>query len=265
MEDSDKSIQRAISELMLHVARPLIWRDVTQKWPKTLSGATCFFLRFPSRVIGVTADHVVQAYEEQRKNNPNIVCQLRNSDAFDLIAAIIDRCSERDIATFLVDDRILEMIDAIAIDCCIDWPPPKPQQFCQISACGFPESERKTDFDRSAEFGAWGAFAALEDVTETEIIISFDPKIAVQVPWAPQMPPIGMNLSGCSGGPVLMHWNNKKIHRFLPIALISQGPRALQKEGEAAEFDLIRFKRINIIRSDGTLEKKTENLGWLPS
>jgi hypothetical protein len=62
-----------------------------------------------------------------------------------------------------------------------------------------------------------------------------------------------------------MHCSNNQIHRWFPVALIAQGPRALHKKGEAAEFDLIRFKRINIIRPDGTLEKNPENSGWLPS
>lgn len=97
-----RAVQTEVAALTLQVARPLIWHDRTEGWPKRLNGATCFFLRFEAGIVGVTANHVISAYKSAVEANPNTVCQLRNSPAFDLEAAIIARDAARDIATFAV-------------------------------------------------------------------------------------------------------------------------------------------------------------------
>jgi hypothetical protein len=157
-------------------------------------GGTCFFLRFERGIIGVTANHVVNAYESAAAANPNTVCQLRNSPAFDLVGAIIARDAARDIATFAVSEAVLSHIEAIPLDCRASWPPPEPQHLWLLSVCGFPETMRTSRADRSAEFGAWGALAAVECVTRDEILITYDPAIVKPTEWAPRLPPLGFNL-----------------------------------------------------------------------
>src|SRR5690348_17059792 len=98
----DRAMFDEVAAFTLRIARPLVWHDRTLGWPKKLDGGTCFFLRFEHGVIGVTADHVIDAYESAIAANPNIVCQVRASAAFDLAGAIIDRDSGRDVATFRV-------------------------------------------------------------------------------------------------------------------------------------------------------------------
>lgn len=260
-----RALDKEIAELTLRVARPLIWHDRTEGWPKRLDGATCFFLRFEKRVIGVTADHVVQAYEEAIKKNQNTICQLRNSSGFDLPAAIIARDTKRDIATFAVSEDVMEKIDAIPLDCRASWPPPEPPKLSSLSACGFPESMRITRSDGSAEFQAWGALAAVECVTPDEILITYDPKFVEPVSWGPALPQVGFNMSGCSGGPVLAHGTRNGLHRWFAVGLIAQGSRKHNKQGAAAEFDMIRLSRIDSIQPDGTITQPTEDKGgWLP-
>jgi hypothetical protein len=260
-----QSVHNEIAALTLRVAWPLIWHDRTKGWPKRLDGATCFFLRFEEGTIGVTADHVVSAFESALAANPNTVCQLRDSPAFDLLAAIIARDAQQDIATFAVSDEILSQIDAIPLDCQGNWPPPEPQNLWLLSACGFPESMRTTWADRSAEFGAWGALAAVECVTRDEILITYDPTIVQPAAWAPVLPPVGFNMSGCSGGPVLVHDTRNGPHRWFAVGLIQGGPRADQKQGAAVEFDMIRLRRIDTIQPDGTIKRHVvEDTGWLP-
>jgi hypothetical protein len=139
MTPEQQAVQTEVATLTLQVARPLIWHDRTEGWPKRLDGATCFFLRFDIGIVGITANHVVDAYESAVSENPNIVCQLRNSAAFDLPAAIIARDAARDIATFAVPEAVLSQIDAIPLDCRGSWPPPEPQHLWLLSICGFPE------------------------------------------------------------------------------------------------------------------------------
>lgn len=251
-----------VAALTLRIARPLIWHDRTQGWPKTLDGATCFFLRFKQSVIGVTAHHVVRAYKEAVAANQNIVCQLRTSAAFDLIAAIIDTDEERDIATFRISENILVQTEAIALDCQGDWPPPTPDSLRALSICGFPKNMRTNTADQTAEFAAWGALAAVESITEREILVTYDPTRDQPTRWAPILPPVGLNLSGCSGGPVLMHGTRNGLHRWFPVGLVIVGPKE-QGTGTLSEFDIIRLRRIHVIRPDGLIEKY--NSGWLPS
>jgi hypothetical protein len=217
--DEPQAVRFEVAVLTLKVARPLIWHDRTKGWPKRLDGATCFFLRFHEGVISVTANHVVSAFESAVAANPNTVCQLRESPVFDLLAAIIARDGTRDIATFTVSEALLSQIDAIPLDCRDNWPPPEPQPSWLISACGFPESMRITKADRTAEFRAWGALAAVEGVTRDEILITYDPAIVKPAAWAPHLPPLGFNLSGCSGGPVLVHGIRNSLLRWFAVGL----------------------------------------------
>lgn len=264
MTPERQAVQAEVAALTLQVARPLIWHDRTERWPKRLDGATCFFLRFDIGIVGVTANHVVNAYESAVSENPNIVCQLRNSPAFDLPTAIIARDATRDIATFAVPESVLAQVDAIPLDCRESWPPPEPQHLWLLSICGFPELMRVTGPDRSAEFRAWGALAAVEAVTCDEILITYDPAIVKPAAWAPVLPPVGFNMSGCSGGPVLVHGNRNGLHRWFPVGIIAEGPREDKKQGDLAEFDMIRLRRIDIIQPDGTIKRPKDETGWLP-
>lgn len=151
-----------------------------------LDGATCFFLRFDSGIISVTANHVVSAFESAVAGNANTVCRLRNSPGFDLLGAIIARDAARDIAIFAAPCTLLSQIDAIPLDCRGSWPPSEPRHLWLLSACGFPKSMRITRPDLSAVFQASGALAAVERVTRDEILIAYDPAIVKPVTWAPR-------------------------------------------------------------------------------
>ena len=182
------------------------------------------------------------------------------------MTAIIARDAARDVATFAVSEAVLSHIDAIPLDCRGSWPPPEPQSLWLLSLCGFPKSDsmRITRADRSAEFRAWGALATVESVTRDEILITYDPAIVKPAPWAPYLPPLGFNLSGCSGGPALVHSIRNGLHRWFAVGLITDGPKGQGKQGEAAEFDMLRLRRIDIIQPDGTISQPTNDTGWLP-
>ena len=127
--------------------------------------------------------------------------------------------------------------------------------------CGFPEEMRTTTAERTAEFAAWGALPTVEDVTEREIIVTYDPARDQPTRWAPALPPLGLNLSGCSGGPVLLHEVKNGLHRWFPVGLVVRGPKN-QGTGASKAFDMIRLRRIHVIQPDGRISK--EQAGWLP-
>lgn len=92
------------SELTVKVARPLFWTDTCVPWPKRLSGATCFILRFRTGLVGVTADHVIAAFEHDKCHARKFVAMLRTAP-LDLAHVLIDRDPDLDLATFSVTEE----------------------------------------------------------------------------------------------------------------------------------------------------------------
>ncbi len=254
-----------VADFTLKVCTPLYWHDRRVPFPKKVEGASCFILRFPDRLVGVTAAHVVDAYQTARTLTETLVCQLRLMP-FALHDAIIDRDTGLDIATFGLSEAELAKIDGVPVDCRGQWPPPPPTPMRAVSLAGLPQNMLVTAADRSAVFNAYGALSAIEDFGDRDIWLTFDPARDRSLNEHP-LPPLGFNMSGCSGGPVLMHGTRNGLHRWFPIGMINSGPKRDTPEpiarGDAEAFDTIRVRRIHFLREDGTLIRP-EAEGWLP-
>jgi hypothetical protein len=253
------ALHERMAALTLKSARPLIWHDVSEPWPKRLLGGTCFILRFNAGLIGITAAHVVGAFEEAVRRNFNVVSLLRTVH-FDLKNAIIDRDESLDIATFgVTEDQLIES-QAIAIDCRSEWPPPTPDRGTALSVSGFPEVfVRPSSYDRT-EFRAYVSLTHVEDITDRDIISTYEPERDFRVRTAAEIPDLGANLSGCSGGPVLMHAERNGLHRWFPVGLVVRGPRA-SNDDVSREFDVYQYRRIHFVDADGFIKHQR---GWLP-
>ena len=68
---------------------PICWHDRTLHYPKPVKVASCFALRFPD-LVGVTAAHVVRTYQGELKETPDLTCQLRHLQDFDLDRALVN-------------------------------------------------------------------------------------------------------------------------------------------------------------------------------
>jgi hypothetical protein len=66
----------AIQDFLIKSCKVIYWHDRNWPPPKPLRGGSCFVLRFPHRLVGVTARHVVQAYREAKPQIATLVCQL---------------------------------------------------------------------------------------------------------------------------------------------------------------------------------------------
>jgi len=250
---------KEVTDLTVRTARPLIWHDARQPSPKRLLGGTCFVLRFDTGLIGVTANHVVIEFESTVQQIPTTVCLLRTA-LLDLINAIIDRDADLDVATFSVTEEQLIESSAIAIDCRSEWPPPTPDRGEALSVAGFPQELAGVSPWHNVEFRAFASLCRVEDVTDRDIITTYEPQRDFRVRSAPEFPTLGANLSGCSGGPVLMHVLRNGMHRWFAVGLLREGPRALPNVPR--EFDMYTHRRLNFIRSDGSISRS--NQGWLP-
>jgi hypothetical protein len=251
-----------VSNFTLRVCTPIYWHDRRLPFPKEMRGGSCFTLRFGERLFGVTAAHVLQAYRDAREQNAATVCQLRLME-FAFHDVVIDSDVALDIATFSVSEDQLKAINGTAIDCTGQWPPPVPARMRAVSLAGFPEVLRITHPDRSAEFNAYGGLSAIEDFSEREVLLTFDPKREQSLSGLP-LPPLGFNMSGCSGGPALIHGSRNGLHRWFPLGIIVCGSNrdSMNNRGDADAFDTIRVRRIHFVREDGTINHPTS--GWLP-
>lgn len=244
----------------LRYARPICWHDNDKTFPKEIVGASCFVLRFATGLVGVTAAHVVREFQRAKATTRSLVCQLRLM-SFDLDGALIDIDDSLDIATFAIAEWQLKKTLTDAFDVSARWPLDgivKPDASIQL--IGYPENIRLINsVEKSAIFNAWGALDFIQDFNEREIILTYEPE---RVLGAPTKPPLGYNMSGCSGGPAIVHeLRASNLHVWYPVGLIVGGPKF--GEGDAAEFDIIRVRRIDCIQPSGRILRESDG-GWLP-
>jgi hypothetical protein len=156
---------------------------------------------------------------------------------FNLTGALIDRDAQLDLATFRVTEAELTASEALAIDCRAEWPPPIPDPGREISFGGYPEDLRKAYPANRVEFRFDMQLAHMQDITDRNIIATYDPARGdSRILAAPEIPDLGANWSSCSGGPVLMHVERAGRHRFFAIGAIVEGP-GKTAEGALRDFD----------------------------
>ena len=254
-EDAD-AFRETIYAAGLRYGRPIYWHDREQAFPKRITGASCFFLRFSGAYVGVTAAHVVREYQMALNSIGSLVCQLY-LEPFDLDGALIDIDDEIDIATFSISERQWKETSSNAFDVSLSWPPKGAiARRAKIQLIGYPENIRLIDpIERTGVFQAWGALGFVEDISDREIIVVYDPKTTI---GTPTRPPLGYNMSGCSGGPAIIHEDRNGLHLWHPVGLIIGGSALSQ--GEATEFDMIRIRRIDCIEVGGRIRRS--ETGW---
>jgi hypothetical protein len=248
------------SRLTMEVARPLFWTDARAPWPKRLDGATCFLLRFDIGLVGITADHVISAFEQVERRASDAVAMLRTAH-LDLTRALIDRDSDLDLATFHVTEEQAAESRARVLDCRGIWPLPMPRPGAAITFAGFPEDFRQECYPTRTEFRAASYATRVEDLTDRGITAIYNPARGDhRLLAAAEFTDVGANWSGCSGGPVLVHFEREGLHRWHAVGVIVHGPGG-DPEGVPNDIDQFVFRRIDFVNVDGTLKKSD---GWLP-
>ena len=248
MTKTDRASGEDIAAMAARQARPIWWRDA--EGAKTC-GATCFFLRSPSRPIGVTAAHVVRSFEAAKAGKAPPVCRIGLAP-FDLEGALIDIDDGLDVATFAISESALAASGIVPFDAPSRLQAVEPGAVVQL--IGYPESSRMIEpSDHSAGFRPWSALASVEDVTERQIIVAYDPRKAFP---ALGEPPLGYEMSGCSGGPAIVCADRGGAQCRRPVGLITRGPRL--GERDVAELGVVRLARIDRIGPDGRIRRASE-------
>lgn len=266
-----RNVSDTIATFMLYVARPFYWHNGASAQNRNLRGASAFILQFDDRFIGVTANHVLQEYLDAKASNPGLICQLANG-RINPEQCIIAQSAELDIATFSLSPVQVPTFNGNVINCTGLWPPPDVEVGEAMSIVGYPEKLRRENAQGHTEFSAWGALGGADAVTDREIVSTYDPTREIAPQWAPEgLPPLGFNLSGCSGGPVILHKNVNGLQRFFPVGLIMRGPTGTAPGcipddraalGDLGSFDRIHIRRLHYLQEDGSIAQP--NIGWLP-
>ncbi|HWH57385.1 MAG TPA: hypothetical protein VN682_07125 [Terriglobales bacterium] len=260
LTEAGRNAANQLSVFSLHLARPFFWHSGARNG-SVPEGASAFILQFEDRYIGVTADHVVAAYREAKAADSRTICQLGTSQIHPE-SEIIARSAELDIATFAIDPVKLQEIGANTVDCRGQWPPPPVEVGDVVTLTGFLNNHRVKKGPQHYEMIAWGGHGVADAVTDRDIVSVYEPDNVLQPDWAVKKPPLGFNLSGCSGVPVALIKDIKGLLRWFPVGMIYKGPGDNAK-GVLAGFDRIHARRLSFLQSDGSI--KEPNQGWLPS
>jgi hypothetical protein len=248
-----------VSAYMLKVARPLFWHiGVPNDGP--LRGASTFIMQFEARHIGVTADHVIAQYLDARAADDRTICQIGEGQ-FWPEGTLIARSAKLDIATFEIDPAKLPEMGAVPFDCRKDWPPPEVTDGDSLTLAGYLDTRRNKIRRGYYEHEAWGAHGIADAVSPREIVTVYDPESTFAANDSVAKPPLGFNMSGCSGGPVVVLKLVNGLMRCFPAGFIYKGPNG-GAGGEFATFDRIHIRRLHFIQPDGTIDEPDS--GWLP-
>jgi hypothetical protein len=258
--EAGRNAANVLSAHTLKVARPFFWH-IGAKNRGVPRGASAFILRFDQHHVAVTANHVIESYLTDLAADSRTICQLGQCQVWPE-KTLVARSEKLDIATFTIDPALLSVIGADVLDCRGQWPPPKVEVGDTLTLTGFLDNHRNKLAPQHYEMLAWGGHGIADAITELDIITTYDSEHMLAADFAVNKPSLGFNMSGCSGGPVVVIKDINGLLRWFPVGLIYKGPDG-NATGELASFDRIHIRRLHFLKPDGTLDEP-ESGGWLP-
>ena len=185
--------------ILKNCCAPIYWYRRNRSDLQILHNGTFTFIRTPERLLGVTAAHVLNAYLAD-SGRASVRLQIADASVDDLRSRIIDISEKLDLATFEVDEKLLQETGKRIIPLS-NWPPTMPQEGRGIMLAGYPAIERQTG-NNSVNFGLFTALVTARTITDVQITWLVEPK--EQLPGANlQPPPPFYGLGGVSGGPLI--------------------------------------------------------------
>jgi hypothetical protein len=224
----------------------LLWsvQDKDRPAPLEFRQGSVFFLDCGRGPFAVTAGHVFEQFVKDRAERRIRGHQIGNI-GFDLEERLIDCGADRkiDIATFRITrDEIAAIGKKIVTGTDSAWPPP-PKVNETVYFGGFPGCERIEIKPLEHSFGLHSGMVPLTDFTEHQLGCSFDRRYWVDVRGL-GLPPVGYDLGGVSGGPMLQPIYRDGVWGWRLVGVISEAIMM-------GEFERITAVRAHYIQPDG--------------
>jgi hypothetical protein len=189
--------------IALSCSAPLIWFRPTDNAPRILHNGTVTVVRTPKRLFGVTAAHVNDQYNEDLRNG-GVTLQVKNEIIDGL--RIIDSSSKRDLATFELDERLIQKLGLEPIS--LAWLPAGEGK--GVLLAGYPANFRDHAEPKQIDWSPFFAIATARTVTSDQITILVPPDDG----HVKNSLPLNCDLGGISGGPIIGIFETKSYVAF---------------------------------------------------
>lgn len=219
------------------------------------NGST-FFLNTGSNSFGVTAAHVIKNWQNDISRIDSNGLRIGSLMIEDIESRLIDLDEAVDIATYRIsDDEIRALNKTIFRGSNRDWPPTPPELDKGIFFSGYPLSQKKWIDEFTVEFGGGGIGGVATRVKTTDVECLIQREYMFSVVGKENLPS-NFQFGGMSGGPMLTVVDGA-LRTYRLAGIIYQGPNSDVGGEESIEgFDLIRVRRPDFIRPDGSLDRQ---------
>jgi hypothetical protein len=219
---------------------PLLWSPAGNSDLHALRNGTVTLARTATRLLGITAAHVLRGYENDVEENALDV-QIANAMLEDLPQRVIAVSDDLDLATIDLDGGLFERLGWEVFPLSV-WPPKPPDPDRGIMLCGFPARLIQSPAPGQFAFGPFSALgiASAVGLDQATWRISRDHLVN-----APNTMPAGFDLGGISGGPMLaVRENPNGLVVFRLAGIISESQ---------SELEYVVAKRADFIQDDGRI------------
>jgi hypothetical protein len=208
---------------------------------ENLRNGTCFFMKTPQRLFGVTARHVIEGLQQAREAQPETICRIGGALVLDPVERMIDAGRKADIATFDIKEDELNAIKKWPITL---WPPHPPDvDDSGVIFAGFPAAAITCDDAWTRVFGIYAASGMAQRVTDWQLSCSVEWDHIVASGLG-QVPAREYDTGGMSGGPMLSIRTRRGLMDCPLAGVISEGRR---------ESDTIVAERADCLLANGTI------------
>jgi hypothetical protein len=187
----------------LEFAVPFWWVSKDQQHNLVLRNGSAFLVDYGCGIFAVTAAHVFAEYCEAKRTARGIACQLGHAHFHPEIRLISCR-NDLDIATFRVTQEEAKEINNSAVK-----PDPPIWEPLNLAVgnlaffAGFPAQTRGITTCGDFVTAPYFAMPTITSFTDHQITCRLDREMMIDLNGA-GLPPVGFDIGGVSGGPLLM-------------------------------------------------------------
>jgi hypothetical protein len=218
---------------------PFWWREPARTEDHPFMGGTICFVHTGTRLLGITAAHIHEAYRSRLNEGHIQWCQI-GGHSFDPVARLIDIEPHSDIATYDLSEVQVNAADA-DIHYAPAWPPLVEES--DVSIVGGWPWRLSTDSPDQAHHYFLHFIAKVSTASENQIGVVT--QTTTSIPWGNTSLPPGTNLGGMSGGPVY------KVSETGLVALTLVGVISQYQPG----FEIALARPLRVVGADGTIRR----------